>query len=55
MKLAVLPSVALVAAALSVPSFAQNPNNPASPMTATPARAPWYGGISVGESKLDDT
>ena len=54
MKSVVLPSVALVAAALAVPSFAQNPNNPASPMTATPARAPWYGGISVGESKLDN-
>lgn len=54
MKLVILPSAALIAAAFSLPSFAQNPANPASPMTATPARAPWYGGISVGESKLNN-
>jgi OOP family OmpA-OmpF porin len=53
MKSVVLPSVALAAAVFSIPSFAQNPANPPSPMT-TPARAPWYGGISVGESKLDN-
>jgi OmpA-OmpF porin, OOP family len=55
MKSVVLPSAALIAAALSLPSFAQNPANPSSPMTATPSRAPWYGGISVGESKLDNS
>jgi OOP family OmpA-OmpF porin len=53
MKSVVLPSAALIAAVFSLPSFAQNAANPASPMTA-PARAPWYGGISVGQSKLDN-
>jgi opacity protein-like surface antigen len=53
MKSVVLPSAALIAAVFSLPSLAQNPANPPSPMT-TPARAPWYGGISVGESKLDN-
>jgi opacity protein-like surface antigen len=49
------PILALAAGAvLSIPAFAQNPSNPASPMTATSARAPWYGGISVGEAKLDN-
>jgi hypothetical protein len=49
----VVPFLALAAGAvLSIPAFAQNPSNPSSPMT-TPTRAPWYGGISVGEGKLD--
>jgi OOP family OmpA-OmpF porin len=42
-----------VGAAFSIPSLAQQPANPTSPMT-TPTRAPWYGGISVGESKLNN-
>jgi OmpA-OmpF porin, OOP family len=54
MKLGVLPSAALIAAAFSMPSFAQNPANPASPTTTAPARVPWYGGISAGESKLNN-
>lgn len=50
----VVPLLALAAsAALSIPSFAQQPANPQSPMV-TPTRAPWYGGISVGEGKLDN-
>jgi opacity protein-like surface antigen len=53
MKLVVLPSAALIAAAFSIPSFAQNPANPTSPMT-TPVRAPWYGGLSVGRAELDN-
>src|SRR5688572_27991037 len=49
----VTPFLALAAGAvLSIPAFAQNPSNPASPMTMS-TRAPWYGGISVGEAKLD--
>src|SRR4051812_23089019 len=53
MKSVVLPSAAFIAAVLPLPSFAQNAANPPSPMT-TPARAPWYAGIGVGESKLDN-
>jgi len=53
MKSVVLPSAALLAAVFSMPSFAQNAANPPSPMT-TPARAPWYGGISVGRAELKD-
>ena len=50
----VLPlSAALAAVALSVSSFAQQPSDPKSPMTTT-TRAPWYGGIGVGQSKLND-
>jgi OmpA-OmpF porin, OOP family len=52
MKSAALASLAL-AAAVSAPTFAQQPANPTSPMT-TPIRAPWYGGISVGESALNN-
>ena len=52
MKSVALASLAL-AAAVSAPSFAQQPANPASPMT-TPTRAPWYGGISVGRAELDN-
>jgi OmpA-OmpF porin, OOP family len=49
----VAPLLALAAGAvLSIPALAQNPSNPSSPMT-TQTRAPWYGGISVGEGKLD--
>ena len=46
-------SAALAAAALSAPSLAQQPSDPQSPVT-TPTRAPWYGGIGVGQSKLDN-
>lgn len=53
MKSAALASLALAAAAVSAPSFAQQPANPPSPMT-TPTRAPWYGGISVGRAELDN-
>ena len=53
MKSVVPLSAALVAVAFSLPSFAQQPSNPQSPMTSSPARQPWYGGISVGEGKLD--
>src|SRR5262245_56590592 len=55
MKSLVPLSAALAAAALSVPSLAQQPSNPPSSATATPTRAPWYGGISVGEGKLDNS
>jgi len=54
MRSVVLPSAALVAAVFSIASVAQQPANPQSPMTTTPTRAPWYGGISVGEGKLDN-
>jgi OOP family OmpA-OmpF porin len=53
MKSVVPASIALAAAAFSIPSFAQQPANPPSPMT-TPARAPWYAGISVGRAELKD-
>jgi hypothetical protein len=52
-SIAIAPLLALAAGAtFSILSLAQQPANPASPMT-TPTRAPWYGGISVGEAKLD--
>jgi hypothetical protein len=53
MRSIVLPSFALAVAALSTPCLAQQPANPSSPMV-TPARAPWYGGLSVGRAELDN-
>jgi OOP family OmpA-OmpF porin len=53
MKSAVLPLAALVAAAFSIPSLAQQPSNPPSPMTTPAARMPWYAGISVGRADID--
>ena len=53
MKLLAPLSAAFVAA-FSISSFAQQPSNPPSPMTSSPAQQPWYGGISVGEGKLDN-
>lgn len=54
MKSVVPFTAAVVAAALSLPAFAQQPSTPPSPATSAPARQPWYGGISVGQGKLDN-
>jgi OOP family OmpA-OmpF porin len=54
MKSVVLPSLALAAAVVSLPSHAQQPSNPPSPATSTAARQPWYAGLGVGDSKLDN-
>jgi OOP family OmpA-OmpF porin len=54
MKSVVFPSLALAAAVVSLPSQAQQPSNPPSPATSSAMRQPWYGGISVGQSKLNN-
>jgi len=54
MKSVVTFSAAVATLAFSLPSVAQQANNPQSPMTSAynSARQSWYAGFGVGESKL---
>jgi OOP family OmpA-OmpF porin len=56
MKSVVTFSAAVATLAFSLPSVAQQANNPQSPMTSAynSARQSWYAGFGVGESKLDN-